>query len=117
NRLWQKLRQEKEYESWKDLTPESELVRLHLLHLVIAHHGEKEFGSPVEPKTPEAWALHLVDNLDAKLEIIFAAYRTAPRFTPQIRDRVRPVDSNPGGAVPKFAGTAQKRGQEAEPRS
>ena len=57
-------------EFWKDLTPESDLVRVHLLHLVIAHHGELEFGSPVEPKTPEAWALHMIDNLDAKLEII-----------------------------------------------
>jgi 3'-5' exoribonuclease len=116
NRLWLKLRQEKEYESWKDLTPESELVRLHLLHLVIAHHGEKEFGSPVEPKTPEAWALHLVDNLDAKLEIIFAAYRTAPRLTPQILDRVRPLHSNPVVPLPKF-GAEPKRSQEPESRS
>ena len=117
NRLWQKLRQEKEYESWKDLTPESELVRLHLLHLVIAHHGEKEFGSPVEPKTPEAWALHLIDNLDAKLEIIFAAYRTAPRLTPLILDRVRPLHSNPVVPLPKFGGAEQERSQEPESRS
>ena len=117
NRLWQKLRLEKEYESWRDLTPESDLVRLHLLHLVIAHHGEKEFGSPVEPKTPEAWALHLVDNLDAKLEIIFAAYQTAPRLTPQILDRVRPLHSNPVVPLPKFEATREKRSQEPESRS
>ncbi|HYZ75649.1 MAG TPA: HD domain-containing protein [Chthoniobacterales bacterium] len=117
NRLWLRLRLEKEYESWKDLTPESELVRLHLLHLVIAHHGEKEFGSPVEPKTPEAWALHLVDNLDAKLEIIFAAYRTAPRLTSQILDRVRPLHSNPVVPLPKFNGAELKRSQEPESRS
>jgi 3'-5' exoribonuclease len=107
NRLWQRLRQEKEFESWKDLAPESDLVRLHLLHLVIAHHGEKEFGSPVEPKTPEAWALHLIDNLDAKLEIIFSAYRTAPRLTPQILDRVRPLHSNPVVPLPKFGATEE----------
>jgi 3'-5' exoribonuclease len=109
NRLWVKLRQEKEFESWKDLEPESDLVRLHLLHLVIAHHGEREFGSPVEPKTPEAWALHLIDNLDAKLEIIFSAYRTAPRLTPQILDRVRPLHSNPVVPLPKFQGTNPSR--------
>ena len=117
NRLWQRLRQEKEFESWKDLAPESDLVRLHLLHLVIAHHGEKEFGSPVEPKTPEAWALHLIDNLDAKLEIIFSAYRTAPRLTPLILDRVRPLHSNPVVPLPKFGGTDEKRSQEPESRS
>lgn len=104
NRLWQKLRQEKEFESWKKHSPESELVRLHLLHLVIAHHGEKGFGSPVEPKTPEAWALHLVDNLDAKLELIFSAYRTAPRLSAHILDRVRPLHSNPVVPLPKFDG-------------
>ena len=105
NRLWLKLRQEKEFESWKDLEPESDLVRLHLLHLVIAHHGEREFGSPVEPKTPEAWALHLIDNLDAKLELIFSAYRTAPRLTPHILDRVRPLHSNPVVPLAKYQGT------------
>jgi len=112
NRLWLKLRQEKEFESWKDVEPESDLVRLHLLHLVIAHHGEREFGSPVEPKTPEAWALHLIDNLDAKLEIIFSAYRTAPRLTPKILDRVRPLHSNPVVPLPKFQ--AEERSQEPE---
>ena len=104
NRLWQKMRQEKEFESWRELEPENELVRLHLLHLVIAHHGEREFGSPVEPKTPEAWALHLIDNLDAKLELIFSAYRTAPRLTQHILDRVRPLHSNPVVPLPKFEG-------------
>ncbi len=36
-------------------------------HLVISHHGEYEYGSPKLPMTPEAIALHLLDNLDAKL--------------------------------------------------
>lgn len=40
---------------------------LHLQHLVASHHGRREFGSPVEPSTPEALALHYVDNLDSKL--------------------------------------------------
>jgi 3'-5' exoribonuclease len=109
NRLWQRLRQDKDFESWKTLSPDSELVRVHLLHLVIAHHGEREFGSPVEPKTPEAWALHLIDNLDAKLEIIFSAYRTGQRLSSHVLDRVRPLHSNPVVPLPKF-GAAKRSG-------
>ena len=40
---------------------------LRLKHLVISHHGEYEYGSPKLPMTLEAIALHLLDNLDAKL--------------------------------------------------
>ncbi len=40
---------------------------LRLRHLIISHHGAMEFGSPVVPMTPEAIALHYLDNLDAKV--------------------------------------------------
>jgi len=39
----------------------------HLRHLIVSHHGEYEFGSPKLPMTTEAIALHLLDNLDAKI--------------------------------------------------
>jgi 3'-5' exoribonuclease len=39
-----------------------------LLHCILAHHGELEYGSPKKPATIEALALHLADNADAKLE-------------------------------------------------
>ena len=38
-----------------------------LRHMVLAHHGQPEFGSPKLPMTAEAFALHHLDNLDAKL--------------------------------------------------
>jgi 3'-5' exoribonuclease len=38
-----------------------------LKHMVVSHHGELSFGSPVLPMTPEAIALHHLDNLDAKV--------------------------------------------------
>jgi 3'-5' exoribonuclease len=38
-----------------------------LEHLVLSHHGSKEFGSPVEPMTIEAFILAACDDLDAKL--------------------------------------------------
>jgi len=39
-----------------------------LSHLILSHHGEYEWGSPKLPMTAEAFALHHVDNLDAKVE-------------------------------------------------
>lgn len=44
--------------------------RLHelLLHMILSHHGELEFGSPKVPLFPEALLLHHLDNLDSKME-------------------------------------------------
>lgn len=38
-----------------------------LKHMVLAHHGKMEFGSPVLPMIPEAEVLTLLDNLDARM--------------------------------------------------
>ncbi len=38
-------------------------------HLIISHHGEKEFGSPEIPKTCEALTLNIIDLLDSKIRI------------------------------------------------
>jgi len=42
-------------------------------HILLSHHGELEFGSPIVPKTPEAMVLHYLDNLDAKANIFIHA--------------------------------------------
>lgn len=52
-----------------------EELRLHILHIVLSHHGRLEFGSPVLPKTPEALLVHYLDDLDGKLEVMFRALR------------------------------------------
>jgi 3'-5' exoribonuclease len=41
--------------------------RRQLLHILLAHHGRYEYGSPRRPKTPEALLVHMVDNLDSKM--------------------------------------------------
>jgi 3'-5' exoribonuclease len=46
--------------------PES--LRLQLLHLLAAHHGQLEWGAPRRPKTLEAVALHHLDNLSAQVD-------------------------------------------------
>jgi len=38
-----------------------------LLHILLAHHGKYDYGSPRRPKTPEALLVHMVDNLDSKM--------------------------------------------------
>ena len=41
-----------------------------LQHIVLAHHGRYEFGSPKLPAIPEVMAIHHLDNLDAKLNMM-----------------------------------------------
>jgi 3'-5' exoribonuclease len=38
-----------------------------LLHIILSHHGHKEFGSPKLPKTLEAFIVYHVDHLDADI--------------------------------------------------
>jgi 3'-5' exoribonuclease len=39
-----------------------------LTHMLLSHHGEREWGAPVEPRTMEACALHYADNMDARIQ-------------------------------------------------
>lgn len=89
-----------------------------LQHLVLAHHGEYEYGSPRRPKTAEAQLLHYIDQIDAKLNI-FAQLEPESGWSPFHRAMGRPLlradalraawresspppplpDDGPGGAV------------------
>lgn len=39
-----------------------------VLHCILSHHGSPAFGSPITPKTREAWILHLADMLSARMD-------------------------------------------------
>jgi 3'-5' exoribonuclease len=67
---------------------------LRLKHLILSHHGTGEFGSPKVPMTPEAIALHHLDNFDAKLHM----------FTREIRE-----DGNKAATWTPFNPTLQRR--------
>ena len=54
-------------EKLADLKDFPQELELRLKHLILSHHGEFEFGSPKRPKFLEAYALHLIDDLDAKM--------------------------------------------------
>ena len=67
---------------------------LRLKHMILSHHGTHEFGSPRLPMTPEAIALHHLDNFDAKVH----------SFTRDIRE-----DANKGSAWTPFSPSLQRR--------
>jgi 3'-5' exoribonuclease len=79
-----------------DLTgePFPQELLLRLKHLIVSHHGSLEHGSPKTPMTPEAVALHHLDNFDAKLHIALR----------DIRD-----DRNNATAWTPFNATLQRR--------
>lgn len=51
------------------LEPNSDSL-ISLKHLILSHHGQREYGAPVLPMTEEAVVLHLIDDLDAKLNYL-----------------------------------------------
>lgn len=51
-----------------DLESFPDELRRQLLHILLAHHGEYEYGSPRRPKTPEALLVHMMDLLDSKMQ-------------------------------------------------
>ena len=69
-----------------------------LRHMVLAHHGLLEYGSPVRPRTMEAEILHQIDNLDASMQMLLTSIRqTAPG---EYTDRIFGMD-NRSFYVPK----------------
>lgn len=38
-----------------------------VLHAILSHHGQREWGSPVAPKSRVAWLLHLCDGISARM--------------------------------------------------
>jgi 3'-5' exoribonuclease len=43
------------------------LLEAHITHLVLAHHGQLEYGSPKTPMTLEALVVHSIDTLDSRI--------------------------------------------------
>jgi 3'-5' exoribonuclease len=43
-------------------------LKTHIVHIILAHHGRLEFGSPKLPMTLEAIMVHYLDDLDSKIQ-------------------------------------------------
>ena len=56
------------YQKNPDVMTKAEFVceRNQLVHIVAAHHGKEEWGSPVKPATLEAILVHQIDMIDSK---------------------------------------------------
>lgn len=46
-----------------------------LRHLLVSHHGLREYGSPIEPHMLEAVVLHSLDDLDAQIQMVSGALK------------------------------------------
>lgn len=46
-----------------------------LKHMILAHHGLLEYGSPVRPRVMEAEILHQIDNLDASIQMMIGSLK------------------------------------------
>src|SRR5712691_1630161 len=46
-----------------------------LQHIILSHHGMPEHGAARIPSTPEAIAVHIIENMDAKLMMALGATR------------------------------------------
>ncbi len=56
-----------------DRTEEASRQKAMLLHMILSHHGKKDWGSPVLPKTSEAILLHFCDRISATMRSCFDA--------------------------------------------
>lgn len=56
---------------WHDAVINSEIndkYHDNILHNILSHHGQREWGSPISPKTKVAWLLHLCDGISARMD-------------------------------------------------
>jgi 3'-5' exoribonuclease len=57
----------------KNITKFPEDVQIKLEHMILSHQGKYEWKSPKKPKIREALLLHLIDNMDAKMNLFALA--------------------------------------------
>ena len=107
-------------------------LRVLLEHMILAHHGKLEFGSPKLPMTPEAMLLSALDDLEAKFQTLRGEFSTAKsagkapgEVTEWVRSMERPLFDSQAwlaghevpAASPRMDTTeaAASEGQAAEP--
>jgi 3'-5' exoribonuclease len=70
-----------------------------LLHIIISHHGYKEFGSPRVPETQEAFVVYHMDHLDA--DIFHDRFETEGETIVGIENSVSGSDDVPTHVIKK----------------
>ncbi len=51
-------------------------LELQIKHIILSHHGSKEFGSPIEPQTIEALLIHHLDKMDSEMDSVCSLFET-----------------------------------------
>jgi len=64
------------YDVSKELGIEDSEQATCLRHMILSHHGQYEYGSPVLPLLAEAEMLHLIDNIDARMNMFEKMYES-----------------------------------------
>ncbi|WP_353420239.1 3'-5' exoribonuclease YhaM [Staphylococcus coagulans] len=69
----------------RELNVDGEEILL-LRHLILAHHGKLEYGSPKLPQVKEAEILNYIDNIDARMNMFDKAFKKVNKgqFTERI---------------------------------
>lgn len=62
-----------------------------LKHVVLAHHGKLEYGSPVTPRVMEAEMIHYIDMIDATMNMLTTALENTPIST--FADKIYGLDN------------------------
>jgi 3'-5' exoribonuclease len=66
-------------------SPSQGLVE-HVKHIILSHHGTREWGSPASPCTPEAQFVHLVDMMSAGTAFAVLSARSSPFISDKFDD-------------------------------
>ncbi|MDR1818582.1 MAG: HD domain-containing protein [Puniceicoccales bacterium] len=91
-----------------------------LEHILLSHHGTREFGAATLPATPEAIFVSLVDNLDAKMGMVQRLLRNASG-SDEFSERIVGLENAPllltppetGHTAPGLAGSGNTAGDAA----
>lgn len=79
----------------RNAEPFPDRLRLLVEHMILAHHGKLEFGSPKLPMTPEAMLLSALDDLEAKFQAMrgeFAAAKAEGKGDGEVTEWVRSME-------------------------
>jgi 3'-5' exoribonuclease len=64
---------------------------LRLEHIILSHQNLPEWGSPVEPRTPEALLVYFADDVDAKFHMLAAALEAPGAADEEFTSRDNPM--------------------------
>jgi 3'-5' exoribonuclease len=64
-----------------------------LTHIILSHHGAYAYGSPRLPACPEAFVVHHLDNIDAKVNMSLTAIADARNADSEWSEYVKPLET------------------------